>query len=241
MSQLIPAIDIIDGKCVRLTQGRYESAWVYRENPLDVAMEFEQIGFTKLHLVHLDHAADNHIASLNILDTISSRTNLQIDYGGGISNLEKLQMVLDHGADQVNCGSWPVKDPESFKEALGIYSKNIILSADVANNKIAYNAWKESSDWELMDFIDLFIPYGLLSVTCTDISRDGKLKGPAFDLYHKLIHGYPNLNITASGGVTTVKDIERLEKMDVHGIIIGKAIYEGKISFGDLGKWLNKS
>lgn len=233
--QIIPAIDIIDGKCVRLTQGDYSQKTIYNENPLEVALEFQDYGIQRLHLVDLDGAKAGKIINYNTLESIASKTNLTIDFGGGIKTEEDLNLVFNSGATLATIGSLAAKNQELFFSWIKKYgSERFFLGADVKNEKIAVNGWLESTDISIYDFIKENISQGVTQIFCTDISKDGKMEGPSIELYKKLIEQNPLIELTASGGVSCFQDLEDLKKIKCSGVIVGKAIYEGKISLQDL-------
>jgi len=235
---IIPAIDIIDGKCVRLTKGDYDQKKVYNDSPLEVAKEFEDYGIKRLHLVDLDGAKASHIVNYKVLESIANKTNLAIDFGGGIKTDEDIRIAFDAGAAQITGGSIAVKNPEIFKGWLKSYgSEKIILGADVKKEKIAINGWKEETSENLFDFIKGYQAEGAKYVICTDIDKDGVLQGPSIDLYKKIQEKFPEIQLVASGGVTTMKDVEELKEMNVFGAIIGKAIYEGRISLKEIEQY----
>lgn len=235
MIELIPAIDIIDGKCVRLSQGDYASKKVYNENPLEVALELEAHGLRRLHIVDLDGAASQHIVNYPVLDRIASHTGLTIDFGGGIKSGEDLQAAFDHGARMVTLGSVAVKRPELFGEWMDRFGpERIILGADAKDGKIAVNGWKEDSQLELMDFLEGHYRKGVRQVLCTDIGRDGMLQGPATGLYADIMQRYPDLHLIASGGVGCLDDLLRLDEAGIPAVVFGKALYEGRIRLEDL-------
>ncbi len=237
--KIIPAIDIIDGKCVRLTQGDYAQKKVYNENPLEVAKEFEAAGITNLHLVDLDGAKASRIINYKVLEEIASQTNLKIDFGGGLKSNEDLKIAFDSGANQITGGTIAVKNPELFLGWLQEYgSEKIILGADVKNGKIATNGWQEESDIELMDFLEIYLEGGIKYVICTDISKDGLLQGSAIDLYTKIKDEFPNIKLIASGGVVSMEELEKLKELNIHGAIVGKAIYEQKIKLTELTNFI---
>lgn len=228
--KIIPAIDIIDGKCVRLTQGDYAQKKTYNENPLEVAKEFEAAGITNLHLVDLDGAKASRIINYKTLEKIASQTNLKIDFGGGLKSNEDLKIAFNSGANQITGGTIAVKNQELFLSWLEKYgSEKIILGADVKNEKIATNGWQEESDIELFDFLKKYLEAGIEYVICTDISKDGLLQGSSVDLYEKIKTQFPNIKLIASGGVVSIQELEKLKELKMHGAIIGKAIYEGRI------------
>ena len=238
--KIIPAIDIIDGKCVRLSKGNYNSQITYNQNPLEVAKTYEDHGIEFLHLVDLDGAKSNHIINYSILEIIASKTNLKIDFGGGIKTENDVNLAFNSGANQVTCGSVAVKKPEIFCEWILNYgSEKIILGADVRGKYVATDGWINTSNQSIFDFINFYKNKGIETVTCTDISKDGMLEGPSFKLYSKIIDAY-NINLVASGGVSEYDDILKLDDMGCYGIIIGKAIYENKISLKQLENFILK-
>jgi len=238
--KIIPAIDIIDGKCVRLSKGNYNSQITYNQNPLEVAKTYEDHGIEFLHLVDLDGAKSNHIINYSILEIIASKTNLKIDFGGGIKTENDINLAFNSGANQVTCGSVAVKQPEIFCEWILNYgSEKIILGADVRGKYVATDGWINTSNQSIFDFINFYKNKGIETVTCTDISKDGMLEGPSFKLYSKIIDAY-NINLVASGGVSEYDDILKLDDMGCYGIIIGKAIYENKISLKQLENFILK-
>lgn len=239
MIEIIPAIDIIDGKCVRLSQGDYSSKKIYNENPVEIAKEFEAHGISRLHVVDLDGAASHHVVNYKTLDQIASRTSLIIDFGGGIKSDEDLVIAFENGAQMVTLGSVAVKEPQRFEKWLETYGQEkIILGADAKDEKIAINGWKEDSSINLFSFLDDYIKKGVTKVLCTDISKDGMLEGPSVDLYKKIMETYPDLHLIASGGVSSVDDICRLEEAGIPAVVFGKALYEGKINLKDLYRFI---
>lgn len=239
MIEIIPAIDIIDGKCVRLSQGDYNSKKIYSENPVEIAKEFEAHGISRLHVVDLDGAASHHVVNYKTLDQIASRTSLIIDFGGGIKSDEDLVIAFENGAQMVTLGSVAVKEPQRFEKWLDTYGQEkIILGADAKDEKIAINGWKEDSSINLFSFLDNYIKKGVTKVLCTDISKDGMLEGPSVDLYKKIMETYPDLHLIASGGVSSVDDICRLEEAGIPAVVFGKALYEGKINLKDLYRFI---
>lgn len=239
MIELIPAIDIIDGKCVRLSQGDYSSKQIYHTHPVEVAKEFESYGIKRLHIVDLDGAASHHVVNYRILEQIASRTSLVIDFGGGIKSDEDLIIAFDNGAQMVTLGSVAVKQPELFSRWLTQYgNEKIILGADVKNEKIAIAGWKEESSQELMPFLENYRSKGISKVLCTDISRDGMLEGPSTAFYQQIMSAYPDLYLIASGGVSSIDDILKLYEIGVPAVVIGKALYEGRISIKELSRYL---
>lgn len=232
---LIPAIDIIDGKCVRLTQGDYEQQKVYNEDPLEVAKSFEAHGLQRLHLVDLDGARAGRIVNYKVLERLAARTGLWIDFGGGLKSDDDLRIAFECGAQQVTGGTVAVKDPDLFLGWLEKYGNDrIILGADVKAGKIAISGWQEQSELELFDFLEGYTAKGVQYSICTDVSKDGLLQGTALELYTRIRERFPELKLIASGGVTGLEEIEKLREIGCFGAIIGKAIYEGKISLKEL-------
>lgn len=233
--RIIPAIDIIGGKCVRLSQGEYDSKKVYHENPLDVAKMFQDNGVKYLHLVDLDGAKAKHVVNLKVLQEITSKTNLIVDFGGGIKSDDDIKSVFDNGAQQVTVGSVAVSNPEKLEAWLAQYgSEKVILGADVKDGMVAISGWQTVSSLSLSGFIKEYVKKGVQYVICTDISKDGMLQGTSVDLYKELRLEFPQLKIIASGGVTNISELDELTKMGMDGAIIGKAIYEGTIKLSDL-------
>lgn len=232
---VFPAIDLIGGKCVRLTEGKFDTLKEYSADPIDIAKKYEDAGLSHLHLVDLDGARNKKVSQYKILEAISLKTKLNIDFGGGIQSEEDIKIVFESGAAQANVGSLAIARPEMFTHWLEIYgAEKIILASDVKDKMIAAHAWKDISKTTIFQLIDRFIPVGLKYVTCTDISKDGMLQGVNQDLYKELIDTYPDLFITASGGVHNMDDLFTLKKINCKGVIIGKAIYENKISLSEL-------
>lgn len=239
MIEIIPAIDLIDGKCVRLSQGDYARKTVYHENPLDVAKMFEDAGIRRLHLVDLDGAKAQHIINHKVLYQITTKTALVVDFGGGLKTDDDLRIAFENGAQMITGGSIAVKNPETFASWIARYGpEKIILGADVRNRIISVSGWQEDSQLELMPFIAGYREQGISKVICTDISKDGMMKGPAIDLYREMLDEFPGLYLIASGGVSKMADIEALEAKGIPAVITGKAIYEGAISLSDLQKFL---
>ncbi len=233
--RIIPAIDIIDGKCVRLSKGDYDTKVIYNENPLEVAKKFEDHGITYLHLVDLDGAKSNRIINYKILEQIASKTALKIDFGGGLKSDEDLKIAFECGANQITGGSIAVKNSELFLNWLATYkSKKIILGADALNKKIAVSGWLEDSKEDLIPFIQNYKNKGIEYVICTDIAKDGMLQGPSFALYSEILETIPGIKLIASGGIATYEDLPKLAQLGCEGTIIGKAIYEGKITLKQL-------
>ena len=236
--ELIPAIDIIEGKCVRLTKGDYDQKTVYRDSPVDVAKEFEELGFKRLHVVDLDGAKSKHIVNSSVLRRITTETNLIVDFGGGIKTDADLEEAFEAGASMVTVGSVAVTQPELFEGWLQKYgAERMILGADVRNGRISINGWKEDSEEALLPFLRKYIDMGVSNVLCTEISKDGTLAGPATSLYKEVMASYPALHLIASGGVSSLSDIEALEAAGIPAVVFGKAIYEGRINMNELWHW----
>ena len=239
MIELIPAIDIINGQCVRLTKGDYDQKTVYGE-PLDMALEFERIGYKRLHVVDLDGAKSKHIVNDAVLKAITTETDLTVDFGGGIKTDEDLEKAFASGAAMVTVGSIAVTNPDLFMGWLEKYGADrMILGADVRHGKISINGWKEDSDEDLLPFLKKYVEAGVRYVLCTEISKDGTLAGPAIDLYRRVMDAYPDLHLIASGGVSSKEDIIALDAAGIPAVVFGKAIYEGKINLKELWDWQN--
>ncbi|WP_424493459.1 1-(5-phosphoribosyl)-5-[(5-phosphoribosylamino)methylideneamino]imidazole-4-carboxamide isomerase [Salinimicrobium sp. GXAS 041] len=237
--KIIPAIDIIDGKCVRLSQGDYNTKKIYNENPLEVAKEFQDHGIQYLHLVDLDGAKSKHIVNHKVLEQIATKTTLRIDFGGGLKSDEDLKIAFESGASQVTGGSIAVKNPEIFESWLQKFgSEKIILGADANNEKVATNGWLDESELELVPFIQQYEQKGVENVICTDISKDGMLQGPSTHLYRRILEETKNIKLIASGGIATFDDLPLLAEIGCEGAILGKAIYEGRISLKQLEKFI---
>jgi phosphoribosylformimino-5-aminoimidazole carboxamide ribotide isomerase len=233
--RIIPAIDIIDGKCVRLTQGDYAKMKVYRQDPVDVAKEFEDADLEYLHLIDLDGAKKGKVVNWKVIEEIQEKTSLLVDFGGGVKSTEEVELLIELGINQINVGSLAVKQPELFKEWLQEYgAENFILSADVKGNEVMINGWVENSTLLLTDLVNLFIKDGLEYLCCTDIKTDGMLSGPNFELYKNLRTQFPALKLIASGGISSLEDLDDLHNLKVDGAIVGKAIYENKITLHEL-------
>jgi len=242
MIELIPAIDIIDGQCVRLTKGDYDQKKVYANSPADVAKEFERLGFKRLHVVDLDGAKSKHIVNSDVLNRITTETSLTVDFGGGIKTDEDIEKAFESGASMVTVGSIAVTQPDLFMGWLEKYGADrIILGADVRNGMISINGWKDDSVESLLPFLRKYIDAGVRNVLCTEISKDGTLQGPATDLYSEVMAAYPALHLIASGGVSCIDDIRALEAAGIPAVVFGKAIYEGKINLKELWDWQNES
>lgn len=239
MIEIIPAIDIIDGKCVRLQKGDYNQKTIYNDNPLEVAKQFEDAGLKRLHLVDLDGAKAKHVVNLSVLEKITSNTNLEVDFGGGIKSDKDIEDVFNHGAKQVTIGSIAVSEPILFKSWIKKYgSEKIILGADIKDNYIAISGWMDVTEINLHEFINNYVIKGVEYILCTDISKDGMLQGASIDLYKKINTQFPGIKLIASGGISSVKEIEILNEMGIFGVIIGKAYYEGKIKLHELTKYI---
>ncbi|MDE5709996.1 1-(5-phosphoribosyl)-5-[(5-phosphoribosylamino)methylideneamino]imidazole-4-carboxamide isomerase [Bacteroides sp.] len=239
MIELIPAIDIIDGKCVRLSQGDYDSKKVYNENPVEVAKELEGCGIRRLHVVDLDGAASHHVVNHRTLEQIATHTSLLIDFGGGVKSDEDLRIAFESGAAMVTGGSVAVKEPELFCRWLQTYgAEKIILGADVKDRKIAVNGWRDETVCELFPFLQDYVEKGIRKVVCTDIGCDGMLQGPSTTLYKEILRRHPDLCLIASGGVSCIEDIRVLEAAGVPAVIFGKALYEGRITLKELESFL---
>jgi phosphoribosylformimino-5-aminoimidazole carboxamide ribotide isomerase len=239
MITIIPAIDIIEGKCVRLSRGDYSTKKVYNQDPLEVAKQFEVSGIMRLHLVDLDGAREQRVVNWQVLETLANRTELQIDFGGGIRSDDDVKISFECGAKQITAGSIAVIEPQTVTNWLTKFGNDkIILGADIKERKIAIHGWHESADIELFQFLENYYQKGIRQTICTDISRDGMLTQPAFQLYREIKEKFPNLTVIASGGVSSINDIWHLQDDAVNGVIIGKAIYEGRIQLEDLKRFL---
>jgi phosphoribosylformimino-5-aminoimidazole carboxamide ribotide isomerase len=239
MIEIIPAIDVIEGKCVRLTQGDFAEKKIYNDNPLEVAKEFEAVGLRRLHIVDLDGAKNGKVTNLPVLEKIAANTDLQIDFGGGVKNLEDVQRIFDTGAKFVSVGSVAVKEPDKFQSWLNKFGgEKILLGADVKNRKIAINGWQTATEIDLFEFLQHWQVSGVKQVFCTDISKDGLLQGAATKLYQEIKQNLPELHLIASGGVSKIEDFSELEAAGCQGVIVGKAIYEGRISLEEIRSYL---
>ncbi len=234
---IIPAIDIIDGKCVRLEEGDYSKISLYNDEPLEVAKSFEDTGLMRLHLVDLDGARTGSVRNWKVLELLAGKTSLVIDFGGGIKSIKDVEIVFNSGAAMATIGSYAVKNENGFVEWLEKFgSAKFLLGADVKNEKIAVNGWQETTDIWIYDFLEKYTTHGIKQIFCTDVSKDGKLEGPSIELYKNIIKKFPELFFIASGGVSSLKDVNELEQIGCKAVIIGKAIYEGRITLKDLGK-----
>jgi phosphoribosylformimino-5-aminoimidazole carboxamide ribotide isomerase len=237
--RIIPAIDIIEGKCVRLTKGDYNTKIIYNENPLEVALAFEDAGIEYLHVVDLDGAKASHIVNYKILEQIASKTNLKIDFGGGLKSDEDLHIAFESGANQITGGSIAVKNTSIFENWIATFGADkIILGADCTHEKIAVSGWQEESNLNVIPFIQNYQSKGIHYVICTDISKDGMLQGPSFDLYERILTQASGIKLIASGGISTFHEIPQLAKLGCEGVIIGKAIYENRISLKELETYI---
>lgn len=235
MIELVPAIDVIDGKCVRLTKGDYNNKTTYNDSPLDLAIRFESLGFRRLHMVDLEGAKSKHVVNIETLKKITDSTNLKVDFGGGIKTEDDIKMAFDNGASMVTVGSVAVTHRQLFMKWLDQFgAERIILGADVRNGKVSINGWKEDTAEDIVSFLRYYVGKGVKNVLCTDISKDGMLSGPAFSLYQSILASFPEINLIASGGVSNVDDIKKLEEKGVHSVVFGKAIYEGRINIETL-------
>lgn len=237
--RIIPAIDIINGQCVRLTKGDYDTKKVYNEDPLEVAKSFEDAGIEFLHVVDLDGAKASHIVNYKVLESIAGKTNLKIDFGGGLKSDNDLRIAFESGANQITGGSIAVKNPKVFETWIAKYgSDKIILGADCNNEKIAISGWQEESDLEVIQFIRDYQTKGVSYVICTDISKDGMLEGPSFDLYKRILNDVKGIKLIASGGISKFSELPQLAEMGCEGVIVGKAIYENRISLKELEQFI---
>lgn len=236
MIELIPAIDIIDGQCVRLTKGDYDQKKVYSDSPVEVARHFESLGFKRLHVVDLDGAKSKHVVNDDVLQRITAETSLRVDFGGGIKTEADLEKAFVAGAAMVTVGSIAVTDPALFLQWVDRYgAEKLILGADVRHGKVSINGWKEDSEEDLLPFLGQYVERGVRNVLCTEISKDGTLQGPAIELYERIMAAYPDLHLIASGGVSCDADIKALEASGIPAVVFGKAFYEGKINVRELG------
>ena len=237
--RIIPAIDIIDGKCVRLSKGDYSTKIIYNENPLEVAKSFENHGIEYLHLVDLDGAKSSEIVNYKIIEQIAAKTNLKIDFGGGLKSDKDVKIAFESGASQITGGSIAIKNSELFEKWISYYgSEKVILGADALNEKVAVSGWLENSNVDLIPFIKNYQSKGIQYVICTDISKDGMLEGPSFELYSRILSEIPNIKLIASGGISTFEELPKLAEMGCEGTIIGKAIYEGRISLKQIENYI---
>ena len=242
MINVIPAIDLIDGKCVRLTKGDYNQKKQYDASPVDMALRYQDIGIRRLHVVDLDGAKSRSPKNLRVLEQIATRTSLDIEWGGGIKSDEALRDAFNAGAGHLIIGSVAVSNPDLFARWLGEHGGDrLILGADIHDGRVAINGWLEESEHTIEVLIERFVPHGLSEVICTDIAKDGMLQGPTFDLYARLQAAYPEQDIIVSGGISSMGDIYRLDEMCLRHVIVGKAIYEGRITLNELSLWLQNA
>lgn len=240
MIELIPAIDIIDGKCVRLTKGDYATSKVYNEDPLEVALEIESYGLQRLHVVDLDGAKSKHVVNHRVLSRIAGHTSLKIDFGGGIKSDEDLAVAFDCGAQMVTVGSVASRQPELFLKWLDMYGgEKMILGADTRDGFISVNGWQEESRQELLPYLSEYIRQGVQNVLCTDIHKDGMLQGPSIELYREIMAACPTLHLIASGGVSSLDDIRQLHEAGIPAVVFGKALYEGRFTLKELGEFVS--
>jgi len=238
MIEIIPAIDILEGKCVRLEQGDYRMKKVYDADPLKVALSFQENGITRLHMVDLDGARSSHVINWGVLERLSARTSLKINFGGGIKTDDDLHIVFESGASMATIGSIAIKDKELFNSWMFAYGpEKIILGADVKDRMIVISGWQEVTDIEIIPFLTEYLAHGVKEVLCTDVSKDGMLLGASFELYNMIREKFPSIRLLASGGITSVADLEKLDAMGVYGAVIGKAYYEGRLTLKDLRKY----
>ncbi|MDQ6610135.1 MAG: 1-(5-phosphoribosyl)-5-[(5-phosphoribosylamino)methylideneamino]imidazole-4-carboxamide isomerase [Bacteroidota bacterium] len=236
--EIIPAIDIIDGKCVRLTHGDYSQKKIYNEHPLEVAKQFEDAGLKRLHLVDLDGAKEGKVKNWKVLEAIAGKTSIVVDFGGGINSEKDVQIVFESGAALATIGSMAVKEKETFIQWLIKFGANkFLLGADVKAEKITISGWTEQTEIWIYDFIEEYIQQGITQIFCTDVAKDGALEGPSTELYKSIIQKFPTLHFIASGGVSSVEDVYKLEEIGCKGVIIGKAIYEGRVQLTELKKF----
>lgn len=239
--KIIPAIDIIDGKCVRLTKGDFGTSKIYSDNPVEMAKKFEASGISNLHLVDLDGARSGKIVNYNVLSDIAKSTNLQIDFGGGLLTAEDVQIAFSSGASQITGGSVAVKNRTEFLQWINNYgAEKIILGADITDGRIAVSGWTQVSEIDMLSFVDGYLKSGIATVICTDISKDGMLEGPSIKMYESMLRRFPTLGLIASGGVSSIIDLEELRQIGCHGAIVGKAIYEGRITLSEIEKFIVK-
>lgn len=238
MIEIIPAIDIIDGKCVRLTKGDYEQKKIYDASPVEMAKRYEDCGVKRIHLVDLDGAKASRPVNLSTLEKIADSISIEMEWGGGIADTQSLNSTFSAGATKAIVGSVAALKPELFEEWLQKYGCRMILGADVKEGLIAVKGWLETAGLKIEDLVDRFLPLGLNEVICTDISKDGMLKGPSFELYTRLQASYPELSFTVSGGISSMKDIEKLNELGLKKVIVGKAIYENHITLEEVESWL---
>jgi phosphoribosylformimino-5-aminoimidazole carboxamide ribotide isomerase len=240
MIEIIPAIDIINGKCVRLSQGDFETQKIYSESPVDIAKGFEEAGIKRLHIVDLDGAKKGSIVNIHVLQNIASQTSLKIDFGGGIKTTQDAEKIFDAGASIINIGSIAIKQPHIVVEWIEKFgAEKILLGADVKNEKIVINGWQQSTEINIITYLKEWSSKKMNNIFCTDVSKDGLLQGASVNLYKKILEAIPNIHLNASGGVSSIEDVEGLEAIGCSGVIIGKALYEGKIKLNELKKFIS--
>lgn len=235
MIELIPAIDIMNGRCVRLTQGDYDAKTVYSSSPVEMAKTFEAAGIKRLHMVDLDGAKSRHVVNMETLKSVTSSTDLIVDFGGGIKSDDDIEKVFANGATMATIGSVAVTQKDMFERWLNKFGpERIILGADVRDGKISINGWRDDTSEDIIDFLEYYVSRGIRNVLCTDISKDGMMSGPSFSLYERILKAFPGINLIASGGVSSIDDIHNLDRTGVPSVVFGKALYEGKIDIGNL-------
>lgn len=240
MIEIIPAIDIIKGKCVRLSQGDFQTQKIYSESPVDIAKQFEDAGIKRLHIVDLDGAKKGNIVNIEVLENVASQTHLKIDFGGGIKTTNDADKVFNAGASIINIGSIAIKQPSIVVEWIEKFgAEKILLGADAKEEKIVINGWQQSTEINIIDYLKGWSSKKMNTIFCTDVSKDGLLQGASINLYKKILEAIPNIHLTASGGVSSIKDIEELKEIGCSGVIIGKALYEGKITLNELKKFIS--
>ena len=235
MIEFIPAIDIMNGRCVRLTQGDYDAKTVYSSSPVEMAKTFEAAGIKRLHMVDLDGAKSRHVVNMETLKSVTSSTDLIVDFGGGIKSDDDIEKVFANGATMATIGSVAVTQKDMFERWLNKFGpERIILGADVRDGKISINGWRDDTSEDIIDFLEYYVSRGIRNVLCTDISKDGMMSGPSFSLYERILKAFPGINLIASGGVSSIDDIHNLDRTGVPSVVFGKALYEGKIDIGNL-------
>ena len=240
MIEIIPAIDIINGKCVRLSQGDFETQKIYSESPVNIAKQFEEAGIKRLHIVDLDGAKKGSIVNIHVLENVASSTKLKIDFGGGIKTTQDADKVFNAGASIINIGSIAIKQPHIVVEWIQKFgAEKILLGADVKNEKIVINGWQQSTEINIITYLKEWSSKKMNNIFCTDVSKDGLLQGASVNLYKKILEAIPNIHLNASGGVSSIEDVEGLEAIGCSGVIIGKALYEGKIKLNKLKKFIS--
>jgi phosphoribosylformimino-5-aminoimidazole carboxamide ribotide isomerase len=240
MIEIIPAIDIMNGKCVRLSQGDFQTQKIYSESPVEIAKQFEEAGIKRLHMVDLDGAKKGSVVNINVLEIVASQAHLKIDFGGGIKTTNDAEAIFNAGASIINIGSIAIKQPDIVIEWIEKFgAEKILLGADVKDEKIVINGWQQSTEINIIDYLKDWSSKKMNNIFCTDVSKDGLLQGASIELYKKIIQSIPHIHLTASGGVSSLKDVEELETIGCSGVIIGKALYEGKIKLNELKKFIS--